>query len=210
MNMKFGILIFTIVVLSVAAVSWVPTASQDKVEETVSSFYEIDVVNIEGKKTSLSEYRDHVVMFVNTASKCGYTPQYEGLQTIYEKYKDRGFVILGFPANNFGGQEPGSNEEIKDFCTLRYKVSFPMFAKISVVGDDQHLLYRYLTSKETNPKYGGEITWNFNKFLANHKGEMIARFSSKETPESNSVLEAIEGALEAREAAESEEVKETR
>lgn len=165
---------------------------------TANSIYEFDVLDIDGHDVSLSKYKGKVVMIVNTASKCGYTPQYKGLQAIYDKYKDRGFVILGFPANNFGGQEPGSNAEIKDFCTLRYKVSFPMFAKISVKGEDQDPLYTYLTSKKSNPKFGGEITWNFNKFLLNDKGEIIARFASKETPESPEVTKAIEKALNAR------------
>jgi len=139
-------------------------------------------------------------MVVNTASKCGYTPQYEGLQNIFTKYKDQGFVILGFPANNFGGQEPGSNEEIKDFCTLKYKVSFPMFAKISVKGEDQHPLYTYLTSEQSNPDFAGDITWNFNKFLIDANGKIVARFASKETPESPEVTKAIEAALEAKSA----------
>lgn len=160
------------------------------------SIYEIDVTDIDGNEVSLGKYKDRVSLIVNTASKCGYTPQYEGLQAIYEKYRDRGFVVLGFPANNFGGQEPGSNEEIKEFCTLRYKVGFPMFAKISVAGDDMHPLYRYLTSTESNPEFGGEITWNFNKFLVDGEGRIIARFSSKETPESKEVTKAIEKALD--------------
>lgn len=168
---------------------------------TAKSFYEFEMLDIDGNKVSLSNYKGQVVMFVNTASKCGYTPQYAGLQAIYDKYKDRGFVVLGFPANNFMGQEPGTNEEIKDFCTLKYKVTFPMFAKISVKGEDQHPLYTYLTSEKANPEFAGEITWNFNKILANDKGEIIARFSSKETPESPEVTKAIESALEKRQAA---------
>jgi glutathione peroxidase len=172
------------------------SASNMSNSNTAKSIYDIDVMDIDGKDVNLGKYKDQVVMFVNTASQCGYTPQYKGLQAIYDKYKDRGFVILGFPANNFGGQEPGSNEEIKEFCTLKYKVTFPMFAKISVKGDDTHPLYKYLTSTETNPKFAGDISWNFNKFLANGDGEIIARFSSKETPESKEVLNAIEQALD--------------
>ncbi len=160
-----------------------------------NSIYEINVTDIDGNDVNLGKYKDKVVMFVNTASKCGYTSQYKGLQSIYDKYKDRGFVVLGFPANNFGGQEPGTNEEIKEFCTLKYKVSFPMFAKISVKGDDLHPLYQYLTSRTSNPNFSGDISWNFNKFLANESGEIIARFSSKETPESKEVANAIESAL---------------
>ena len=159
------------------------------------SIYDINAVNIDGNDVNLGKYKDKVILFVNTASKCGYTPQYKGLQAIYNKYKDRDFVILGFPSNDFGGQEPGSSKEIKEFCTLRYKVTFPMFAKIVVKGDQKHPLYKYLTSTETNPKFSGKITWNFNKFLANHKGEIIARFSSKETPESKEVTDSIEEAI---------------
>ncbi|REJ78322.1 MAG: glutathione peroxidase [Acidobacteria bacterium] len=162
---------------------------------TAKSFYEFEVLDIDGNKVSLSKYKGKVVMFVNTASQCGYTPQYAGLQKIYDQYKDRRFVILGFPANNFNGQEPGTNEEIKEFCTLRYKVTFPMFAKISVKGEDQDPLYGFLTSEKANPDTAGEITWNFNKILADHEGNVIGRFASKETPESPEVTKAIEGAL---------------
>jgi len=162
---------------------------------TTSSIYDINVTDIEGNDVNLGKYKDNVVMFVNTASKCGYTPQYKGLQAIYDKYKDQGFVILGFPANNFGGQEPGSNEEIKEFCELRYKVKFPMFAKISVVGEDKHPLYQFLTKAETNPEFSGEIPWNFTKFLADKDGNLIARFPSKAKPESEEVTSAIEAAL---------------
>lgn len=188
------------IVLSVYSFGFLGSSAKN-VSKKVSSIYQIDVMDIDGEDVNLGKYKGKVVMFVNTASQCGYTPQYEGLQKIYDKYKDRGFVILGFPANNFGGQEPGSNEEIKDFCTLKYKVTFPMFAKISVKGDDIHPLYQYLTAKESNPNFSGDISWNFNKFLANEKGEIIARFSSKETPESNEVTKAIENALDEMEKA---------
>ncbi len=193
----FVVVIIATVILSAYGFDFFgSSASNIKSAVVAKSIYEFKVTDIDGKEVKLKKYKNKVVMFVNTASKCGYTPQYEGLQKIYDKYKDQGFVILGFPANNFGGQEPGSNEEIKDFCTLKYKVSFPMFAKISVKGDDQHPLYQYLTSEKTDPKFAGEITWNFNKFLVNDKGEIIARFSSKETPESKEVTTAIENALE--------------
>ena len=129
---------------------------------------------------------------MNTASKCGYTPQYEGLQSTFDKYKGQGFYVLGFPANNFGGQEPGTEAEIKEFCTTKFKVTFPMFAKISVKGEDQDPLYTYLTGKETNPEFAGEITWNFNKFLIDRNGKIVARFTSKDTPEGEAVTQAIE------------------
>jgi glutathione peroxidase len=150
------------------------------------------VKNIDGKDVKLKTYKGNVLLIVNTASKCGYTPQYEGLQTIYDEYKSQGFAVLGFPANNFGGQEPGTESEIKEFCESKYKVKFPMFAKVSVKGEDQDELFRFLTSKETNPNFAGDITWNFNKFLVNRKGEVVARFSSKDTPQSDAVKQAIE------------------
>lgn len=159
------------------------------------SVYEFTMKDINGKDVKLADYKGKVLLFVNTASKCGYTPQYEGLEKIYEKYKDQGFVILGFPANNFMGQEPGTNEEIKDFCTLKYKVSFPMFAKISVKGADQHPLYNFLTNPQTDPNFAGDISWNFNKFLIDRDGSIVARFGSKDTPESEAVTQAIEREL---------------
>jgi glutathione peroxidase len=159
------------------------------------SVLDFTLKNIDGKDTKLSDYRGKTLLLVNVASKCGYTPQYEGLQAIYTKYKDQGLVILGIPANNFMGQEPGTNEEIKQFCTLKYNVSFPMFAKISVKGADIDPLYKFLTSKETNPEFGGDITWNFNKFLIDRNGKIIARFETKEKPEGEKVTQAIEKAL---------------
>jgi glutathione peroxidase len=148
--------------------------------------------DIDGKEVSLKKYKGNVLLVVNVASKCGYTPQYEGLQSTYTKYKDKGFYVLGFPANNFGGQEPGTETEIKEFCTSKYGVTFPMFAKISVKGDDQDPLYKFLTSKETDPEFSGDITWNFNKFLVDRKGKVVARFTSKDTPQSEKVTQAIE------------------
>ncbi len=151
--------------------------------------------SIDGKPAPLAQYKGKVVMIVNVASFCGFTPQYEGLEKIYEKYKDQGFVILGFPANNFGAQEPGTNEEIKTFCSRKYNVSFPMYSKISVKGEDKHPLYQFLTDKQANPATGGEIQWNFTKFLVDRDGKVIARFESKVTPESADVTSAIEKAL---------------
>jgi len=151
--------------------------------------YNFALKSIDGKEVNLSQYRG------NVASQCGYTPQYEGLQKIYSKYKDRGLVILGFPANNFGAQEPGTDQEIKTFCSTRYNVTFPMFSKISVKGPDQHPLYQYLTNAATNPKFAGDIKWNFNKFLIDKQGNIAARFDSKDAPESETVVGAIETAL---------------
>lgn len=161
------------------------------------SVYEFTMKDIDGDDVHLDTYRGKVAMIVNVASKCGYTPQYEGLENIYEKYKDRGFVVLGFPANNFLGQEPGTEADIKEFCRLTYGVSFPMFSKISVTGSDQHPLYTYLTSTPSNAEFGGDITWNFNKFLLDKTGRIAARFGTKDIPESDMVTTAIEKSLAA-------------
>ena len=161
----------------------------------VSSVYDFKMKNITGSEVKLETYKGKVVMIVNTASKCGSTPQYEGLQAIYTKYKDQGFEILGFPANNFMGQEPGTDTEIKEFCTLKYNVSFPMFSKISVKGTDQHPLYTYLTNEKSNPGFSGDISWNFEKFLIGKDGKTLARFSPKTKPDDPKVTEAIENAL---------------
>ena len=154
-----------------------------------SNVHEFTLNSIDGKPAPLSAYRGKVVLIVNVASRCGFTPQYAGLEALYEKYKDRGFVILGFPANNFGSQEPGTNEEIKTFCSSKYNVTFPMYSKISVKGDDKAPLYQFLTAT------GGEIQWNFTKFLVDKDGKVVARFEPKVTPESPEVAEAIEKAL---------------
>ena len=160
------------------------------------SVLDFKVKDIDGNEVKLRKYKGSVLLIVNTASKCGYTPQYQSLEATYNKYKDKRFFVLGFPSNNFGDQEPGTDAEIKEFCTSKYNVTFPMFAKISVKGEGQDPLYAYLTDLKINPVYGGVITWNFNKFLINRKGEIIGRFSSKQTPDSPEVTAAIETALE--------------
>ena len=157
--------------------------------------YDFSLKNIDGKEVKLDQYRGKVLLLVNVASQCGYTPQYEGLQKTYAKYQDKGFVVLGFPANNFGAQEPGTDQEIKTFCFTRYHVTFPIFSKISVKGPDQHPLYRFLTDEGTNPKFAGEIQWNFNKFLVDKNGTIVARFDSKDTPEGDKITQAIEQTL---------------
>ena len=159
------------------------------------SMHEFTMKDIDGNDVPLETYKGKVAMIVNVASKCGLTPQYEGLQKIYDDYKDRGFVVLGFPANNFMGQEPGTEEEIKEFCQLKYNVSFPMFSKISVKGADQHPFYGFLTHPDTNPGMDGDITWNFEKFLADRDGNIIARFSPKTLPDDPEVKDKIEQAL---------------
>jgi glutathione peroxidase len=151
--------------------------------------------DISGADLPLSRFRGKALLLVNVASKCGFTPQYSGLQSLYERYKEKGFEILGFPANDFLWQEPGSDSEIKQFCSTKYNVSFPLFSKISVKGKNIHPLYKLLTEKETNPRFSGKITWNFNKFLVNKEGEIVARFDSKVDPLDEQVLKAVEAAV---------------
>jgi glutathione peroxidase len=160
-----------------------------------STVLDFTLNSIDGQPAPLAQYRGKVIMIVNVASKCGYTPQYTGLEALYEKYRDKGFVILGFPANNFGQQEPGTNEEIKTFCSSKYSVKFPMYAKISVKGDDKHPLYQFLTDPQANPTTGGDIKWNFTKFLIGKDGHVLARFEPAVTPESPQVAAAVEKAL---------------
>lgn len=159
-----------------------------------SSLYNFTLPSIDGKPMPLADFKGKVVLMVNVASQCGYTPQYSGLEALYEKYKDQGFVILGFPANNFGAQEPGTNEEIKTFCTRKYNVTFPMYAKVSVKGTDQTPLYQYLT-KEADPTHTGDIKWNFTKFLVDRNGKVVQRFEPAVTPDDPQVVSAIEKLL---------------
>lgn len=163
-----------------------------------SSPLDFVVTTIDGEDKNLSDYRGQVVLIVNVASKCGLTPQYAALQKLYEKYKDQGLVIIGFPANNFGGQEPGSNEEVKTFCTTKYNVTFPMMAKISVKGKDKAPLYQFLTSKDPAGEFAGEIEWNFAKFLVDREGHLVARFPSRTTPDDPKVIETLEKTLAAQ------------
>ena len=148
--------------------------------------------DIHGKEIALSDFKGDVLLMVNVASECGYTPQYKGLQAIHEKYKDQGFKVIGFPCNQFGRQEPGSNEEILAFCTDRYSVSFPMMSKIDVKGDNQAPLYTYLTSDK---EHGGEIRWNFEKFLVGRDGKIVAHYRSSVKPEGPELTGAIEAEL---------------
>jgi glutathione peroxidase len=159
-----------------------------------SSIYDFTLPSIDGKATPLSDYKGKVLLVVNVASRCGFTPQYTALESIYEKYKDQGFVIAGFPANNFGSQEPGTNAEIKTFCQSKYSVTFPMFQKVSVKGTDQTPLYQYLTTT-ANPALAGDIKWNFTKFLVDRNGKVVKRFEPDVTPDSPQVVAAIEAAL---------------
>ncbi|MDZ7723206.1 MAG: glutathione peroxidase [candidate division KSB1 bacterium] len=152
------------------------------------------VQSIDGESVDLAQYKGNVVLIVNTASKCGFTPQYDGLQDLYETYKDSGFTVLGFPANNFANQEPGSNEQIQEFCSAEFGVTFPMFAKISVKGEDQALLYQYLTDKSMHD-HGGAIKWNFTKFLIGRDGSVVDRFAPTVKPSGKKIKTAIEQQL---------------
>ena len=160
------------------------------------SIYDIAVKDIDGKDTMLNAYKGKVILIVNVASKCGFTPQYKNLEAVYEKYKDQGFVILGFPCNQFGSQEPGTDMEIKQFCTSKYFITFPLFDKIEVNGANRHPLYVALAG-DSSP-FPGNITWNFNKFLISRDGKILNRFDSKITPDSPEATAAIEAALAAK------------
>ncbi len=162
---------------------------------TVPAFYRFEVETIDGARTTLAPYRGQVALVVNVASKCGFTKQYAGLQKLYETYRERGLVLLGFPSNDFMGQEPGTNAEIRQFCTLTFGVTFPLFAKIQVKGDAKHPLFGWLTDNTLHPGMGGEVSWNFNKFLVGRDGTLLARFGSRTTPDAAELIEAVEKAL---------------
>jgi glutathione peroxidase len=166
-------------------------AADAPTSQPAKSPLDFTVQDIDGKDYNLAQLKGKVVMIVNVASKCGYTPQYDGLEKLYEANKDKGFVIVGFPANNFKSQEPGTNEQIKEFCTSKYNVTFPMMSKISVKGDDKHPLYQLLTKDK------GEVTWNFNKFLVGRDGKLIEHFDSKVKPDAPKLSDAINQALAA-------------
>ena len=190
------------IVLSLAAVlALAPAAvfAADKEtapgDKTVPAVLNFKMKSLDGKDVDLSQYQGKVVLIVNVASFCGNTPQYKGLEALYEKYRDKGLVVLGVPANQFGGQEPKSDAEIAEFCDATYHVKFPMLSKVVVKGDGICPLYQYLTSKETDPKFAGDIEWNFAKFLVGRDGEVVARFKPKVQPESKEVVEAIQAEL---------------
>ncbi len=156
------------------------------------SLFEFTMKDIDGNDVKLEKFKGKTLLIVNVASKCGFTPQYEALEAVYKKYKDRNFEILGFPANNFLEQEPGTEKEIKEFCSLKYNVTFPMFSKISVKGADQNPFYTFLTNEKTNAGFSGDVSWNFEKFLIDGNGKTVARFKSATTPDDPKVIEAIE------------------
>ncbi|MGC9327519.1 MAG: glutathione peroxidase [Candidatus Hinthialibacter sp.] len=156
--------------------------------------YDFTVKDIDGKEVNMKDFKGKVLLIVNTASKCGYTPQYKDLVDVYKKYKNKGLVVLGFPANEFGRQEPGEDQEIKEFCSLNYQVNFPMFSKVVVKGEQQNPLFRYLTTQK-NPDFTGDIKWNFEKFLIGRDGRLLHRYRSKVNPTDKVVVQAIEEAL---------------
>jgi len=161
-----------------------------------ASVHEIAVKDIDGKEASLGAYKGKVLLVVNVASKCGLTPQYKALEAVHQKYKEKGFSVLGFPCNQFNGQEPGTNEEIKQFCSTQFHVSFPLFDKINVNGPKRHPLYVALAGKES--PFPGDIKWNFGKFLIGRDGQILKRFEPRTTPDAPEVLQAIEAALAAK------------
>jgi len=177
------------------ALGWLGTGIGVCGEAAMTNIYDFTMRDIDGTNVNLSAFKGKVLLIVNVASKCGFTGQYAGLEKLYKTHKERGFVILGFPSNDFLGQEPGTDAEIKTFCSLTYGVSFPMFAKITVKGKDIHPLYAFLTSKDTNPKFEGAISWNFNKFLIGRDGTIVARFGSRTKPEDKELVEAVAKAL---------------
>jgi glutathione peroxidase len=160
---------------------------------TAGSLYDVPVKDIDGKDTSLEPYKGKVLLIVNVASKCGFTPQYQALESTYEKYKDKGFAILGFPCNQFKGQEPGTDAEIKEFCTSKFGVTFPLFDKLAVNGADRNPLYVDLAGSDS--PYPGDIKWNFTKFLIGRDGKILARFEPATKPDSPQVVQAIDAAL---------------
>lgn len=178
----------TIILVLLGLFSWSTLSAQENV-------YGFTLADIDGKEVSLADYRGQVLLLVNVASKCGLTPQYQGLQELFEKYREKGFFVLAFPANDFRNQEPGSDIEIKEFCTSNYGVTFPLFAKISVLGEDIHPLYRMLTSGAGRPELAGDIRWNFDKFLIDRLGRPVARFAPRASPTDPDLLAALEKLL---------------
>jgi glutathione peroxidase len=195
-NLRFAIVVAALVCSALAYAKTTSTTNSEKpamnANAPAASVHEFTMKDIDGKDVKLADYKGKVLLVVNVASKCGNTPQYEGLQKLYDKYKAQGLVILGFPANNFMGQEPGTDADIKTFCSTKYNVTFPMFSKISVKGADIHPLYQFLTSAKG---FEGDVSWNFGKFLVGKDGKVIARFTPREQPESENVTKAIEAAL---------------
>lgn len=181
--------------LSVLALGVTLMAEDEKKDKPVPPVLNFTMKSLAGEDVNLAKYQGKVLLIVNTASKCGNTPQYKDLEALHEKYAEKGLSILGFPSNNFGGQEPGSDKEIGDFCEQTYHVKFDMFSKVDVKGDNICPLYKYLTSKEANPDTAGDVRWNFDKFLVSREGKIIARFAPKAKPQTEEIVKAIEAEL---------------
>jgi len=167
--------------------------SETNIENGTANIYDQSVKDINKNEVNLSDYEGKVLLIVNVASKCGFTKQYDGLQKLYEKYKDQGFEVLGFPCNDFGGQEPGTNEEIAEFCSLNFNVTFPMFDKVKVLGEDKHPLFKILTKNSNTGD--SNIKWNFEKFIIDKKGNVIERFRSITKPDGKKIISSIEREL---------------
>jgi len=180
--------------LLIALLITINFAADKKGDKMANNIYDVTVKDMSGNDVSLSDFKGKVLLIVNVASKCGYTHQYEGLEKLYETYKDKGFEILAFPCNDFGGQEPGTNEQIKEFCTTTFGVSFPLFDKIKVLGEEKEPLYRELINNPTTEQ--GDIKWNFEKFLISKEGNVVARFRTKVEPMSDEIVKAVELELE--------------
>jgi glutathione peroxidase len=190
-----GTALLALAVFFLAPMSFAEDKVASKQPDQAKSVLDFKMKDIDGKEVDLSQYKGKVLLIVNVASKCGNTPQYKTLEALYRKHKDDGLVILGFPANDFRGQEPGSDQDIKAFCTEKYDVTFPMFSKISVKGDAKHPLYQFLTTKQSDPRLNGEIDWNFAKFLVNRDGQVVSRFTARTKPDAAEVTKAIEAEL---------------
>jgi glutathione peroxidase len=203
MQKRFAVVCATalgVVALALVAGASTQPAAKSRVQSRIAKkevprVLQYKMKSLSGQDVDLSKYAGKVVLIVNTASQCGYTKQYAGLQELHKKYAPQGLAILGFPANNFGGQEPGTNEQISGFCKANYGVEFDMFSKVSVKGDDKVALYEYLTSPKTNPKFAGEVGWNFEKFLIGRNGEIVGRFKSGVEPTSDEMTKAVEAQL---------------
>jgi glutathione peroxidase len=196
----FYILIFLILIINscsqVEKGNKMKFDEENKIEKSTDnknvSFVDIPFLTMSGDSTSLIKYKGKIALLVNVASKCGFTSQYSKLEELYQSYKDKGLVVIGFPANNFANQEPGTNEEILNFCQTNFGVTFPVMSKISVKGDDKHPLYVYLTEKSS---FSGEIKWNFSKFLVDQNGEVVGRFAPQTQPNSKKIINIIESLL---------------
>lgn len=191
--MKRFKLIYLVLIILFVQFNYSFAQEKEEIKMENANIFSFKVKDMSGNEVNLSDYAGRVLLIVNTASKCGYTPQYEGLEKIYEKYNSKGFEILAFPCNDFGGQEPGTNEEIKEFCELNYNVSFPLFNKIKVLGEEKEPLYSLLTNNTVTGS--GDIGWNFEKFLIDKEGNIFARFKSAVKPESKELTSKIEELL---------------